>query len=265
MYGLALAEHSNWASPLKIKAQDISVAKRAGSDSLTDVYTIENGKIWWRVWDETIVAAKDKQDERFIQLPEVNDTKYDGSTNSHLVCKDVVAVTAGEAYLWGTSPASATSPHPFAMFLLEHNTPPVVSRGAYDFSGPVSKEEQKLFKGISVSEQRLYTSVDSQIYYCKRDRYFNSWFYLDKKPPIDNLKYQHLYACNDGSLLATIDDKIWLWDGDKWIKNEKAKARRVFKEPVDGWDLFAALKDQIEKLREATKDKAAVTAESPAA
>jgi hypothetical protein len=70
----------NWHN-LKFTADDISVVARAGSDSLTDVYTIEKGKLCWRVWDELVVPVKE-ENERFVPLPGMSDTKFTVDSNS---------------------------------------------------------------------------------------------------------------------------------------------------------------------------------------
>jgi len=64
-----------------------------------------------------------------------------------------------------------------------------------------------------------------------------------------NWSYDQLYACDDGSLLATIQKKIYLWDGQKWRKNEPGEAVRLFKVPVRGWEIYGAVKNLVENVR----------------
>jgi hypothetical protein len=113
-----------------------------------------------------------------------------------------------------------------------------------------SRGDQKQFKGIAVSERTVFTFTAERIYWRPRTAGNAGWYYLEKQPAVTNL--DQLFACNDGSLLATVGNKIYLWDGETWRLNKKADAIRVFKEPVLGWELFAAVNDQIKELRAVT-------------
>ncbi len=61
--------------------------------------------------------------------------------------------------------------------------------------------------------------------------------------------YQDVYASKDGSLLAIIKRKVYLWHATTktWTRNEDADALKVFKLPVEGEDVFRQVRTMIDE------------------
>src|SRR5208283_3039869 len=235
---------SSWKKT-SINADDIWVIKRdpkfsAGKGLVSDVYTIEDGKFCWRTWDEAIKEdVKKPEPERWEKF-------------------------VGEKY-------SVAPPAPYKV---NFETVGVMGNGILYFLASagdlgfcdVKSSHWDLFssfpsripaKGIAISkENNIYAFTKDQIYFSTYEAVRarrSAWKEVDG-PSSNNVmpknwSYDQLYACDDGSLLATIQKKIYLWDGQKWRKNEPGEAVRLFKVPVRGWEIYGAVKNLVENVR----------------
>lgn len=65
----------------------------------------------------------------------------------------------------------------------------------------------------------------------------------------ESWSYEQLLHSDDGSLLATIAKKIYLWDGQTWRKNTEGDAVHLCKLPIRGWQIYVAVKDLVDQVR----------------
>jgi hypothetical protein len=129
-------------------------------------------------------------------------------------------------------------------------------------------------KGISATRERLYIYNDDRIWYQTHDGlrpskgFGTRHYWHEMNGPQSNedfvmpkqWKYEHVFATDEGAVLAIIDKKIYSWFEGTWTKNEDADAVRVFKLPIEGWDEFSPLRNNMKEYLKSLKEPKAGTA-----
>jgi hypothetical protein len=246
---------------LSFKAQDIYVVRSgsgAGSRATSYVYTIENGRLCWRVWDEG--ANEDAHGEKFFAIKGGDKDKkwiIGGPLSDGITFKEVVGNEIGYAYLWGDcnrdDPSTFANRHMFgdarALSAFGMWNSGFTQKDTMDRLPSRSPNDGPLYKGISADNERVYIFDGDSAYFSGIEpvtpwKEF-PWPHGVKTP----VHCEQLFACEDGAILAIINRKIWLWDGKAWKKNEKGDALRVLKHPVLAWQYIKALEDTVISLK----------------
>jgi hypothetical protein len=269
----------NWRKT-SITAEDIWVVNQdpefsAGKGSVSDVFTIEDGTFCWRIWDNAIAVDVTKPEparwEKFIGTPPAHlrpfpaspapipmaalgGKKYQPPSSGSIRFQNVVAIGNGTVYLLVSGSDGGNE---LALWKKSN------ARHFDTANGPRRPSGSHPHKGIAINRENIYLFTKDKIYFCGREAlvanhgYNQPWKTIDG--PASNSSfvmpkdwsYEQLFASDDGSLLATINKEIYLWDGEEWRKNnhEGDKAVGLFRVPVRGWEIFGAVKDLVEKVK----------------
>jgi len=258
-------EVANWKRT-SIKAEDICVVRpdSPAKASVSDVYTIEDGKLCWRTWDESIPEDVQKPAparwEKFIPT-----SVEDRSGGKYSVAApfdkfdSLVAAGNGIVYLLLKNREGPYNP----LYIWDKS----IATAHFPPLRPVNGPGDALHahKGMAISKENIYLLTEGhQIYFsAHKDVQANKYDWQKIEGPVSNSSfvmpkswsYDQLLHSDDGSLLATIAKKIYLWDGQTWRKNAEGDAVRICKLPVRGWQIYVVTKtlvDEVRKIKPAT-------------
>jgi len=254
-YGAA----ANWKKT-SIKAEDICVVRRdsPAKASVSDVYTIEDGKFCWRAWDESLPEDVRKPEparwEKFIptSLEDRSGAKYSMAAPFDKF-DSLVAAGNGIVYLLLKNRGGPYNP----LYIWDKSLATALFPPLRPVHGP--GDALHVHKGMAISKENIYLLTEGhQIYFsAHKDVQANKYDWQKIEGPVSNSSfvmpeswsYEKLLHSDDGSLLATITKKIYLWDGQTWRKNTEGDAVHLCKLPIRGWQIYVAVKDLVDQVR----------------
>jgi hypothetical protein len=226
-----------WVVPQSAtRTAEMNKALATTARSPLDVYWIVNQQLHWTYWDEG--------QEEDVRTPTgwmkfgATKTLFDGPAKCVRATRDGTVYTmnpAGAVVSVGTMASSTPASPKLSLIGIE-----LVNR------------DQRL-SGIAANHEKLFIYAGNRIWWKlhKDVRAVGGWSEI--MGPVSNNRfvmpaqwnYHELFACNDGSLVAIIDKKVYSWYDAKWRKNENEDATSLFKAPVSGWEMFGCLKSLI--------------------
>lgn len=112
---------------------------------------------------------------------------------------------------------------------------------------------------LSADADTLYIAQDGKLWSKRRsdlERKDVAWQGLDGPDTIPDVrlpehwKYLDLFAAGDGSVLTILDETMYSWFGGEWSVVDRNTAKQVVKVPVEGHEMFVALRGVVADVRE---------------